>query len=380
MRIIDRYLLKQFLQVFFICFISLTGLYIVIDGFNNLDEFIEHSKAKNANLFAVIGEYYAYGTLPFFEMTGGVLALISAMFTVTWIQRHNELTALQAAGIAKGRVVRPVLIAAALIAVLGAVNREFVIPRFREHLAHNAQNLGGASAKKLTPQYDNQTNVLLRGGATYANKQRIADPSFRLPETLDLYGKNLIAKNAYYLPPEEGKPGGFLLTEVQQPAGLINQKSLTIGGQPILLTPHDESWLKPDECFIVSGVSFEQLSAGATWRKLSSTWELSQSLRNKSLHYGADVRVAIHSRVTQPLQDITLLFLGLPLVLARENRNMFLAIGLCVAIVLLFTAVVFTCRFLGANYFDYLSPSLAAWLPLMLFVPWAAAVSDPLRE
>ena len=34
MRIIDRYLLAQFLKVFVICFFSLTGLYIVIDGFS----------------------------------------------------------------------------------------------------------------------------------------------------------------------------------------------------------------------------------------------------------------------------------------------------------------------------------------------------------
>jgi lipopolysaccharide export system permease protein len=380
MQIIDRYLLRQFVQVFLICFVSLTGLYVVIDGFGNLEEFIEYAKVKHQSVLAIMGQYYAYRTLSFFEATSGILTLISAMFTVTWIQRHNELTALQAAGIAKGRVVRPVLIAVVVIAVLSAANREFVIPRCREHLAYNAQDLGGASARKLTKQYDNETNVVLGGAATYANKQRIAEPNFLLPATLDRYGKNLSAKNAYYLPPEDGKPGGYLFTEVQQPAGLENQKSLTLGGRPIILTPHDETWLKPDECFIVSGVSFEQLAAGSAWRKLSSTWELTQSLRNPSLNFSADVRVAIHSRMTQPLLDITLLFLGLPLVLSRENRNMFLAIGLCVAVVVIFMIVVLASQFVGANYFDYCSPALAAWLPLMIFVPWAVAVSDPLRE
>ena len=380
MRIIDRYLLRQFVQVFLICFTSLTGLYVVIDGFGNLEEFIEYAKVRHENVLAVMGQYYAYRTLSFFEATGGVLTLISAMFTVTWIQRHNELTALQAAGIAKGRVIRPVIMAAITIAALSAANREFVIPRCREHLAYNAQDLGGASARKFTPQYDNETDILLRGGATYANKQRIAEPSFLLPSTLDRYGKQLVAANAYYLPPEGEQLGGYLLTQVQQPAGLENQESLTLGGMAVILTPRDETWLKPDECFVVSGVSFEQLAAGSTWRKLSSTWDLTQSLQNPSLDYGADVRVAIHSRVTQPLLDVTLLFLGLPLILSRENRNMFLAIGLCVAVVVVFMMVVLACQFIGANYFDYLSPALAAWLPLMIFVPWAVAVSDPLRE
>ncbi len=380
MRIIDRYMLRQFMQVFLICFASLTGLYIVIDGFGNLEEFIEYAKLKHASVLAVMGQYYAYRAVSFFEATSGVLTLISAMFTVTWIQRHNELTALQAAGVPKGRVVRPVLIAVVAIAALSAANRELVIPRCREHLAYNAQDLGGASARKMTLIRDLETDVLLDGNSTYANKQRISEPRFVLPTALDRYGRKLVAKNAYYLPPEDGKPGGYLLTEVEQPAGLENEKSLTLGGKPVILTPHDETWLKPDECFVVSGVSFEQLAAGGTWRKLSSTWELKKSLENPSLDYGENARVAIHSRVVQPLLDVTLLFLGLPLILSRENRNMFLAIGLCVGVVVIFMSVVLGSQFLGANYFDFVSPAFAAWLPLMIFVPWAAAVSDPLRE
>ena len=43
MLILDRYLLRQFLQVFFICFCSMTGLFIVIDGFGSLEEFISYA-------------------------------------------------------------------------------------------------------------------------------------------------------------------------------------------------------------------------------------------------------------------------------------------------------------------------------------------------
>ncbi len=40
MQLIDRYLLRQFLQNLLIFFCSLTGLYVIIDAFNNLEEFI----------------------------------------------------------------------------------------------------------------------------------------------------------------------------------------------------------------------------------------------------------------------------------------------------------------------------------------------------
>jgi lipopolysaccharide export system permease protein len=97
MQIVDRYLLREFLKVFLICFVSLTGLFIVIDGFGNLEEFISHSKNSGGGLLRVMGEYYAYRSLWFFDRMSGILTLIAAMFTVTWIQRHNE-PALQRAG------------------------------------------------------------------------------------------------------------------------------------------------------------------------------------------------------------------------------------------------------------------------------------------
>jgi hypothetical protein len=40
--------------------------------------------------------------------------------------------------------------------------------------------------------------------------------------------------------------------------------------------------------------------------------------------------------------------------------------------------VVIGCKSLGSSYL--IEPSLAAWLPLMIFVPCAVAISAPLRE
>ena len=142
MLILDRYLLRQFIQIFVYCFVSLAGLYIVIDAFGNLDDFIRYASSHNFNLFAVMGPYYGYQTIGFFDRTSGMLTLIAAMFTVSLFQRFNELTALQAAGVRKWRVIKPIIIAVLIIAALAAANRELVIPKIRENFARNAQNLG----------------------------------------------------------------------------------------------------------------------------------------------------------------------------------------------------------------------------------------------
>jgi len=373
MWIIDRYLLRQFLKTFVICYLSLTGLYIVFDAFTHLDEFLNYSD-RGGGLLWLMASFYAYQAILFFELTSGLLTLVAAMFTLAWIQRHNELTALMSAGISRTRVVVPVISAAVAIALLATANRELVIPGIRDELARQPSNLLRDQGQRLQPRYDNQTDVLIRGRSVYGDRQRIERPDFLLPERLNQYGHKLAAENAFYQPPAGNRPGGYLLENVEQPRDLGSRPSLRLGDQPVLITPRDADWLKPNQCFLVSDVGFEQLTEGQALRKFSSTAQLISGLRNRSLDYGADVRVAIHARMVQPFLDVTLLFLGLPLVVSRESRNVFLAIGMCIGVVTIFLLVVIGFQHLGSIYL--VDPALAAWAPLMLFVPPAVWLAE----
>ena len=58
---------------------------------------------------------------------------------------------------------------------------------------------------------------------------------------------------------------------------------------------------------------------------------------------------------------------------------MFLAIGLSVILVVWFMGLTMACQVSGLELFT-ISPALAAWLPLMIFVPWAAGTADVLLE
>lgn len=140
MTILDRYVLRLYLGILLIAFISLTGLFIVVDAFNNLDEFIAGSKQAGGP-FVVLGSYYGARTLWFFDRMSGVLGMVAAMFTLTMMQRNNEMTALMAAGISRSRVVQPLIGAVLFVSVLGLVNREFGLPNVRDKLTRNAQDL-----------------------------------------------------------------------------------------------------------------------------------------------------------------------------------------------------------------------------------------------
>ena len=82
--------------------------------------------------------------------------------------------------------------------------------------------------------------------------------------------------------------------------------------------------------------------------------------------------------MVQPLLDITLLFLGLPLVVRKDTRNVFIAIGLCGAVVSAFTLIVLAFQHLGSIL--VIPPALAAWAPLMIFVPVAVGMAHAMCE
>lgn len=378
MQIIDRYLLKQFLQIFMICYISLTGLFIVIDVFTNIDHFMTFARESGRGLPQVLGEYYGYRAISIFEKTSGVLVLISAMFTLTWIERYHELTALMAAGVSRWRVLRPVLIVALLLAGLAAANRELVIPQIREHLGQDPRNLGGNRAEELVARTDSHTQILIDGNEVIAADGVIKGANFILPSWLSAYGKQLSAAEAEFLPADGSRPSGYLLRGVTTPSRLGERPSLYSREEPVIVTPRDASWLGADELFVVSEVSLELLSADANWRQYASTKELVAELKSPSIDLGNDVRVAVHSRLVQPFLDTTLLMLGLPLVVARGNRNPFIAIGAAVGVVALFFAISLGCQSLGNS--GWLRPSFAAWLPLLLFAPVATYLADSLRR
>jgi lipopolysaccharide export system permease protein len=382
MFIIDRYLLRQFVQVFVICFFSLDGLYVVFDAFSNLDEFM-HFTEKDGNLLGTMFEFYWYRSIFFFERVSSMLSMIAGMFTLTWIQRHNELTALMAAGVSRTRVIRSIVAAAVFFSLAVSAGRELVIPRLSRELNKDPKNLTGENGEELKPRFDNATNILIQGVQTFGDQQRIYKANFRLPNPVGPLGRLIVAENAYYQPMRDGREGGYLLKGVSRPQNLVTLPSLVLDGKRAIITPRDEpEWLAPDQCFVVSDVNFDQLTGGHGWRQFSSTRQLIKGLSNPSLglagDFGADVRVAIHTRIVQPFLDLTLLFLGLPLVLAGGNRNVFVAIGLCGLVATAFTMVVLLSQYLGAV--ALLRPALAAWLPLMIFVPIAVAMYDRIER
>ena len=191
-----------------------------------------------------------------------------------------------------------------------------------------------------------------------AAERKIVRANFVLPPGLDLYSAAAWRPKPRANQPKDNKhPAGYLMCGVSTPKTILEQPSLSLNNKRVILTPPDAPWLAKDQVFGVSGVSFEFPAAGATWRDYASTRELiTMSLRRARARLGRRRPLAIHYRFMQPVLDMTLLFLGLPLVVTRGNRNPFIAIGVCLAVVSGFMLVVLSCK--SASAFRLAAPSL----------------------
>jgi lipopolysaccharide export system permease protein len=375
--LIDRYIARAQLHAFVVVFVSLAGLYFVFDAFTNMEEFLSHA-AETGGLARILASYYGCRLVWFFDATSPVISLASAMFALSWLERHNELTALLAAGTTRWRIARSVLVFSALVALIAATNRELVLPRIRQAFSRNAQDLKGEFAAPFEPRYDNRTEILFRGRGAQAAATRIDQPSLLMPPQLGSYGPQITAAEAFWKPADDDRPAGYLLRGVREPADIDGLPALECGGTPVVLSRAAAPWLESRECFVVSDVTFEQLIGSTNWSQYSSTLDLLRAIRNPSLGVAAEIPLRVHARFVAPALDMALVLLGIPLVLGPSRRGVFVAVGLCVGMTVIFFLTVLGSHALVTG--DALSPSIGAWMPLLVLAPLAAWRAQPMWQ
>lgn len=377
---IDRYLLFLYFRVLVICFTTVAGLMIVIHVFNNLDEFLRYSQDSNSSVFKVMSNYYGPYALYIFERLSALLALLSLLFVIAWLNKTNEFTALLSAGVTKRRVVRPLLIASAVVILGAAAAREWAIPLFQDRLDRNPQDLVGPRA--LRPTFDPDAVALIQGKHLLPASSEIIFPNLKIQggPLLPQFAPRITAASAQYKAATASTPAGYLFRNVNLPNNIDTLDSVASNnGAPLLLTAKDTPWIEPGTCFLASQIEFETLRGGSVWKQFASTSELVQRLRGENVRGGNDLRVSIHQRLLRPAIDWTVLLLGLPVLLTRPDRHMFWVAGACIGIVAGFTAVALGLSALGSSGY-LLSPMQATWLPLLIFLPWAWAKSASAME
>ncbi len=123
MRIVDRYLLKGFIQSLLYCLALFLVLFIVIDVFNHLDEFLKHGVSLR-----IIISYYLYSVPSIFVQVVPIAVLVAILYMLGNLSRHNEILALKASGISSFHILAPYLFMGVLISFSVFLLNEKVVP------------------------------------------------------------------------------------------------------------------------------------------------------------------------------------------------------------------------------------------------------------
>ncbi len=366
---IDRYILTLFLRTVLICFCSIAGIFVVFHAFTSMDELVSQGQT-DGGLVWVMARFYGPYLLLLFDWTGAIITLMAFLFTVGWLRRTGELTSTLAAGISHGRLLRPMVLASLLIVTAQAGSRELVLPNYRDALSMKAKDINGESEKSISPQYDKVNRVLIDGRSLLPQTNVVNDPSFRLDGDFPGFGDLLLAPTCRWVGTDQHHPAGYLMDNVKYPENIDQLPSVGIGDRPILFTSRDQDWLMPRQCFFATTVHIDLLQRNQSAARMASIAELIGRVKNPAIHSSLSLQVLLHERIIRPALDFSLILLGLPLVVNRRGRNLFVMISAAMGTVLTFFVLKTLFGAMGGNGF-WVSPALAAWMPLIILGPFA---------
>jgi hypothetical protein len=115
------------------------------------------------------------------------------------------------------------------------------------------------------------------------------------------------------------------------------------------------------------------LKQSSHWMEFMSSNQLMDLLKLRQVPDPETVLLVRHTRLADPINNLIMLLLALPFILSRERRDVKASASLCLLMVGAFYAFIYLARYVG------LPPSLAAWLPAMLFGPVSVVMLDSVK-
>jgi LPS export ABC transporter permease LptG/LPS export ABC transporter permease LptF len=123
-RILDEYVVREFLDMFFLVLLAFVLLMLVFTVFELLGDILRHNIA-----WSTVGEYLINLTPSMLYQIAPLAVLIAVLVTVGVLNRNSEIVAMKATGISLYRLVIPVVAISAVLAVSLFLFDEFYLPQ-----------------------------------------------------------------------------------------------------------------------------------------------------------------------------------------------------------------------------------------------------------
>ncbi len=346
MRILWKYLIKSFLQVFYLALGGFVVIYLVIDLFEKIDNLIEAHVTASGILV------YFLSRIPIIVMEGIPMAiLIAAIISVGLLGKNNELVALKASGVNLLRCILPILTVALLLSSVDFMFNQTLVPyciKKANTIWQKKSKKGGQSAAVAQGRiWCRSENVILN--ADYFDKRNnllkkvtlfVFDPEFNLVRRLD-------AREALW----SGEDWIFV-------KGLDQWKK---SDNTWVVTPF-KARILPLEVNPVSFATVERLPDEMTFLELYDYVKRLQKEGYDTTYYN----LKLHTKVSFPVTGIVLALLGISIAfLLGQHSSIPLGVALATALAFVYLVIFQFSISLGES--GVLPSIIAAWLGNVMF-------------
>ena len=372
MRVLDRYIARQFFFNFLMLFVVVSGLYVLLDLIINFDEFAAAAQRVDEGGFierawAAVSRAWSFYWPRLFLLyvyVAGLLPVGAAGFTLAALVRNRELVAMMAGGLSLRRAILPMLLITLGINVVLLLDQELVLPPLSPRLVEGHGKLKKGGVKKIKLRFAPDSY-----GALFTSPGFNPDPDdwsmevVRIllrrevePGIFDRATGRIVAAQAFWDPQRGGWEliNAHIIREPEDPAAA--QPDYVRQPEPIDFLASD---LDPHTIL---------LRERDRYRQLLSTAQLSAMLDKPKLVDTRELKRIYHSRFSLLAVNMLILLMGVPWFLLRTPGPLLVPA--------LRAAVVCVPAWAGGFVMHQLSPealppAAVAWLPVALYLPVA---------
>ena len=348
LKILDRYIIRQFLGTFLFTMMIFTLIAVVIDFSDKVEDFIE----KSVPLGEMVFDYYINFALFMMGQLIPLYVLISVVFFTSRLASNSEVISILNAGVSFRRILKPYLIAAVAITAFHLFSNHNLIPngnKKRLDFEHTYVWQSNDRGKKSNVHFfiGPETTVYIR---RYNKKRQTAD-DFRLEQIKDHKMVYILkAKKATWV--EETEKWKLDNYEIHTFNGL--KETLELGLKESMDTALN---LRPAD-FVRFLNQKDMLVTGELQKSIDR--DLERGVGNTK-----EYQVEVQRRSSEPFSIIILTIIGVAIAArkVRGGMGLHLLLGVVVGALYIFL-IKFSITF--ANN-DVVPPGLGVWIPNIVF-------------
>ncbi|MFO7980879.1 MAG: LptF/LptG family permease [Candidatus Aminicenantes bacterium] len=345
--IIDRYIIKKYISLFLLVFLSLLCVFIIITFFESIDNVYEHEKS-----LTLFYEYIWFKIPEFIHYVLPVAALSSALLCLGILTKFNEVTAMKSSGMSVFRIIVPVLVLSIIISFFSFYIQENILP-FSSKKAEETWNQINDVPPRSYNRLDRRWVMGKNGDRMYYYNYFDQDRAvFRGMTILDLDTKSWVLERRIYAESAELINNKLILSHLWERRFEQNK--------PVSFSKQEKRELKvmePKSYFIKGMKEANQMHYG----------ELKDYIDKLKVSHFETTRheVDLHYKISFPLATFVIVLLGIPFAFTMGKRGTLVGIGMSFVIVIIYWGAIGIFKSLG--YAGYISPFLGAWGPNLIF-------------